>query len=191
MLSDVLLMVLDAIFGFFTLVLMARFYMQWMRVGFRNQLGYFVMRTTDWLVLPLRRLIPGVRGLDLASLMPAVLLQSLQFFITLLVRNASFGAEAAQLLLVFLAHGLLEVIKLSVYLLIGVVFMSVVLSWVNPYSPLRGVLEVFSQPFLGPLQRRIPPIGNVDLSPLVLLLVLQVILTLISHAHAGLLPYLL
>lgn len=191
MLSDVMLLILDAVAGFLTLALLARFYMQWMRVGFRNQLGFFVMRVTDWLVLPLRRLIPGVRGLDVASLLPAILLQALLVALTLGLKGATLRAEPLQLVFVFLGFGLLEVIKQSVYLLIGVVLLSAILSWVNPYSPIKPLLDVFAQPFLGPLQRRIPTVGNVDLSPLVLLLALQIVLSVIAHARGALLPYLL
>ena len=191
MLSDVLLMITDAIVGFFTLVLLSRFYMQWMRVGFRNQLGFFVMRTTDWLVLPLRRVIPGVRGLDLASLIPAIALQALFAVLTLWLKGATVRADPLQLTLVFSGFGMLEVIKQSVYLLIAVVLLSAVLSWVNPHSPIKPLLDIFAQPFLGPLQRRLPNIGNVDLSPLVLLLGLQILLSVVAHARSALLPYLL
>ncbi len=191
MLSDVLLMIIDAIAGFFTLVLLSRFYMQWMRASFRNQLGFFVMRTTDWLVLPLRRVIPGVRGLELASVLPAIVLQALLVAITLSLKGPGLRADPLQLILVLSGFGVLEVIKQSVYLLIAVVLLSAVLSWVNPYSPVKPLLDVFSQPFLGPLQRRLPNIGNVDLSPLVLLLALQVLLSVVAHARAALLPYLL
>ncbi|MEY3202266.1 MAG: hypothetical protein RIR70_1816 [Pseudomonadota bacterium] len=190
MLSDVVLMIIDALASFFTLLLLARFYMQWMRASFRNQLGFFVMRATDWLVLPLRRVVPAVRGLDLASLLPAVLVQAALVVITLLLKGAPLKAEAS-LALVILGFGVLEVFKQSLYLLIAVVLMSAILSWVNPYSPIKPLLDVFAQPFLAPLQRRIPTIANVDLSPLVLLLALQVLLTLIAHARAALLPHLL
>jgi len=191
MLTDVMLMILDAAASFLTFLLLARFYMQWMRVGFRNPLGFFVMRATDWLVLPLRRVVPALRGLDWASLVPAVLLQAALVAATLYLKEASLRAEPLQLALVMLGFGVLEVIKTSVYLLIAVVLISVVLSWVNPYSPVKPLLDVFAQPFLGPLQRRIPTIGNVDLSPLVLLLALQIVLSVIGHARASLLPYLL
>ena len=191
MLADLFLMVVDAVAGFFTMLLLVRFYMQWARVGFRNQLGYFVMRATDWLVIPLRRVVPAVRGLDMASLLPAVVLQSLLVVLTLWLKDLPLRAGLVQLVLVFVAFGVLEVIKLSLYLLIGAVLLSAVLSWVNPYSPLRALLDIFTQPLLGPLQRRMPRIGNVDLSPLVLLLGLQVLLSVLAHARAGLLPYLL
>ena len=71
MLANIFLLVINAAAGFITLMLLARFYMQWQRISFRNQLGQFVVSTTDWIVRPLRRVVPGMFGLDMASLLPA------------------------------------------------------------------------------------------------------------------------
>ena len=71
MLTNILLLLVNAAGSFLTLMLLARFYMQWQRISFRNQIGQFVVTTTDWLVRPLRRFVPGVFGLDMASLLPA------------------------------------------------------------------------------------------------------------------------
>ncbi|MCB1944291.1 MAG: YggT family protein, partial [Thauera sp.] len=71
MLANILLLVIDVAASFLTLMLLARFFMQWQRISFRNQLGQFVVSTTDWIVRPLRRFIPGLFGLDMASLLPA------------------------------------------------------------------------------------------------------------------------
>ena len=60
MLANILLLVVNAAAGFITLMLLARFYMQWQRISFRNQIGQFVVTTTDWIVRPLRRFIPGL-----------------------------------------------------------------------------------------------------------------------------------
>src|SRR5574337_311800 len=73
MLTSILLLLLDTACGFVTLMLLARFLMQWARVSFRNPLGQFVVATTDWAVRPLRRVLPGLMGLDLASLVHGIL----------------------------------------------------------------------------------------------------------------------
>ena len=75
MLANILLLVIDVAASFLTLMLLARFFMQWQRISFRNQLGQFVVSTTDWIVRPLRRFIPRLFGLDMASLLPAWLVQ--------------------------------------------------------------------------------------------------------------------
>ncbi|NMF91088.1 YggT family protein [Aromatoleum petrolei] len=180
MLGNVLLLVLDTAFGFITLMLLARFFMQWQRVSFRNQVGAFVVATTDWLVRPLRRVIPGVLGLDLASLLPAWVLQTLFVFIELSLRGAALNGNPGALILGLWGLGLLEVARMAIYLVFGVVLMSAILSWVSPHAPAAPVFHNLSAPFLRPFRRILPPIANVDLSPLVLLLVLQIVLMLLG-----------
>ncbi|NMG45749.1 YggT family protein [Aromatoleum toluvorans] len=180
MLGNVLLLILDTAFGFITLMLLARFFMQWQRVSFRNQIGAFVVATTDWVVRPLRRVIPGVLGLDLASLLPAWVLQTLFVFIELSLRGATLGGNAGGLILGLWGLGLLEVARMAIYLVFGVVLMSAVLSWVSPHAPAAPVFHNLAAPFLRPFRRILPPIANVDLSPLVLLLVLQVVLMVLG-----------
>ncbi len=175
MLTNLLLLIIDAVTGFLSVTLLARFYMQWQRVSFRNQMGQFVMAVTDWLVLPLRRFVPATRGLDWASLLPAIVLQGLAVVLMLSLRSIGPGGALHAVLGVLLL-GSLEVVKMFIYLLIGVVLLSVVLSWVNPYAPIAPVLNSLSRPFLEPFQKVLPTLGNVDLSPLVLLLVLQILL---------------
>ena len=180
MLGNVVLLILNTAVGFLTLMLLARFFMQWQRVSFRNQIGQFVVATTDWLVRPLRRVIPGLMGFDLASLLPAWVLQTLLVFVELWLRGAPLGENTAGVLLGVLGLGLLELVRMAIYLVIAVVLMSAVLSWVNPHAPAASVFHNLSAPFLRPFRRVIPPIANVDLSPLVLLLVLQIVLMVVS-----------
>lgn len=180
MLGNVLLLILNTAAGFLTLMLLARFFMQWQRVSFRNQIGQFVVATTDWIVRPLRRVIPGLMGIDFASLVPAWLVQTLMVFIELWVRGVPLDGSVAGLLLGVWGLGLLELLRMAIYLVIAVVLMSAVLSWVSPHAPAAPVFHNLSAPFLRPFRRVIPPIANVDLSPLVLLLVLQIVLMIVS-----------
>lgn len=180
MLGNVVLLILNTAVGFLTLMLLARFFMQWQRVSFRNQIGQFVVATTDWLVRPLRRVIPGLMGFDLASLLPAWVLQTLLVFVELWLAGAPLGENMAGVALGVLGLGLLELVRMAIYLVIAVVLMSAVLSWVNPHAPAAAVFHNLSAPFLRPFRRIIPPIANVDLSPLVLLLVLQIVLMVVG-----------
>lgn len=191
MLQTIALMVLDAVVSLFVITLLLRFYMQWMRVSFRNQMGGFVTQLTNWLVLPLRRVVPGVGGLDLSSLIPAILLKAFYVAAVLWYRGPPAGSSMVGLWAVVLTVGLLEVIRLSVWMLIIVVLAAVILSWVNPYSPIAPVLNNLARPFLRPFQKIIPPIANIDLSPLALLLVLQIVLMVIGQVRMSLLPVLL
>lgn len=189
MLSHLLYQVLDWVFGFFTLALLARIAMQWTRASFRNPLGQFVVAVTDWAVVPARRLIPSAFGFDLPTLLLAWLAQAMFHGLVFgLFATAAVATPAAILWLALLAA--VTTARLAIYLLIGSVIISALLSWINPYAPLAPVFNAIARPFLRPLQRLIPTIGGVNLSPLVLLLALQVLLSLLAWAQRMLFPFL-
>lgn len=188
MLTNLLLLILEAVTGFFVFLLLIRFYMQWLRVSFRNPLGQFVVTVTDWLVRPARRVIPGLFGLDMPSLVGAIVLHGGYLTIAFWLKHFSFGAHAGIAIPVILAIAVIELLRFSAYLLIGIVLVSAVLSWVNPHAPLAPLFNSLSRPFLRPFQRLIPPIAQVDLSPLVLLLLLQIVLMLLTWLRVLLIP---
>ena len=190
MLVQILLFILDTVCGFMTLALLVRFAMQWARVPFRNPLGQFIVAVTDWMVRPVRRLIPGLFGLDMASLFLAWLWQVAYQGIALGFTGVLLAVSPAPTLVVALL-ALLEVAKISLYLVIGAVIVSAVFSWVNPYAPLAEVFNTLTRPLLRPFRRIIPPVGGVDLSPLALLLVLQIGLFVIASLRQNVLPLML
>jgi len=190
MLANILLLVLDVAGGFLTLMLLARFYMQWQRVSFRNQLGQFVVTTAYWIVRPLRRFIPGLFGLDMASLLPAWVVQVLLVMAELSLRGAVFSGNTAAVLAGLWGVGLIELLRMMVYLMFAVVLGSALLSWVSPHAPLAPLLNAIAAPFLRPFRRVVPTIANVDLSPLLLLLVLQIVLMVLASARNGFAPLL-
>lgn len=189
MLIQLALLVLETVTGFFVVMLLARFYMQWMRVSFRNQVGQFVVAVTDWMVRPARRVIPGLLGVDLPSLLLALAIHSLYLALAFWLKGFSFGAHPSIALIAILAIGLVELVRYSIYILIGVVIVAVALSWVNPYSPVAPLFSALSRPFLKPFQRWLPPVANVDLSPILLLLVLQIMLLLLTWVRTGLVSF--
>jgi YggT family protein len=164
--------------------------MQWARTPFRNPLGQFIVAVTDWMVRPLRRLVPGLFGLDMASLLLAWLWQVAYQGIALGFTGVLFAVSPAPTLVVALL-ALLEVAKISLYLVMGAVLVSAVFSWVNPHAPLADVFNTLTRPLLRPFRRFIPPVGGVDLSPLALLLVLQIALFVIASLRNGVLPMML
>ena len=190
MLTNILLLLVNAAGGFLTLMLLARFYMQWQRISFRNQIGQFVVTTTDWLVRPLRRFVPGVFGLDMASLLPAWVVQVLMVAIELSLHGAVFSGNVGAVLVGLWGVGLIELMRMIEYLVIAVVLGSAVLSWFGPQAPLAPLLHALAAPFLRPFRRIVPSIANVDLSPLVLLLVLQIVLMVLAGARNGFAPLL-
>ena len=190
MLAQIILFILDSVCGFLTLALLVRFAMQWARAPFRNPLGQFIVAVTDWMVRPLRRVIPGLFGLDLASLLLAWLWQVAYQGIALGLSGVLLAVSFAPALVVALL-ALLEVAKLGVYLVIGAVLVAAVFSWVNPYAPLADVFNTLTRPLLRPFRRFIPPVGGVDLSPLALLLLLQIALFVVAGLRNSVLPMML
>jgi YggT family protein len=176
MIAQAGLFVLDTLIGFLTVALLLRFYMQAFRVSFNNQVGNFIVQLTNWLVKPLRKMLPGLFGLDLASLLPAYLLQVVLLFAVFALRGG-FEMQAPEALLPLLFwQGVLATLRLSIYLLIGALFLQAVLSWVSPYSPLAQPIAQLTRPFLSPIQRLVPPIAGIDLSPLIAILLAQLVL---------------
>ena len=190
MFVQILLFILDTVCGFMTLALLVRFAMQWARVPFRNPLGQFIVAVTDWMVRPLRRLIPGLFGLDMASLFLAWLWQVAYQGVALGLSGVLVAVSPAPTFVVLLL-ALLEVAKIGLYLVIGAVIVSAVFSWVNPHAPLAGVFDTLTRPVLRPFRRFIPPVGGVDLSPLALLLVLQIALFVIASLRHSAMPLML
>lgn len=169
------LFLLDALIGFFTFALLLRFYMQAFRVSFRNQIGAFVVQLTNGLVMPLRKVLPGLFGLDLASLLLAYVLQALLLLAVVSLRGG-LSLDTGNLLGLILWGAVLATLRISIYLLIGALVLQAVLSWVSPYSPLATPLAQITRPFTDPIRRIVPPIAGIDLSLLIVLLLAQTVL---------------
>jgi YggT family protein len=153
--------------------------MQAVRVRPPFSLGQFMFRTTDWLVLPLRRVLPGLGGFDWASLVGGLLVALLSVAIELGVRSA-FAVEP------WLMLSLHSLIHWVVYGFIGLLFLEVIFSWVNPDAPLAPIVRALNQPLMRPLRRFIPPIAGVDLSPILAFLMLRVVLFVTDSLLLGL-----
>jgi YggT family protein len=164
---------LDIVFGLFTYAFLLRFAMQWLRAPFRNPVGQALVALTDWAVKPLRRVLPGYRGFDWATLLLAWLAQFLWLLAIALVAGAPFDVAAIALFAV------IELIKAALWLLIVVVLVQAILSWVAPDGPIAGLLNALTYRFLAPVRRVVPPIGGtLDLSPLIVIVIAQLVLML-------------
>lgn len=181
MLSQIAGMVVDFVGSFFVFMFLARFYFQLLRVPFRNQLGEFVIATTNWMVMPARKLVPSLFGLDLASWACAWLLQAavLALLLTLGGRDLSSAPGIAAGMLFAIA--LVDLLQTSVRILLFAVILQAAMSWLSPHNPLQHVLDIVTRPLLRPIRRVLPPVANVDLSPVVLILVLMILLVPIAE----------
>ena len=154
--------------GFYILAVMLRFLLQCVRADFYNPLVQFLVRITNPPLLPLRRVIPGYRGLDLASLVLAFALQLVEMLLIVLLLGQPVGVGS----LVLLAA--LELLKLLINIYLWGVIIQAVLSWFNPdpYHPAARVLAQLTEPVLRPARRILPPISGVDLSPMLVVIAL-------------------
>jgi YggT family protein len=170
--------VLGALIDLFVLAVLVRFWMQALRAPVRNPIAQFTIALTDFAVKPMRRVIPGFFSLDLASLVVAWLAEFvLQALKLLLLTEASLTENPAVLSAVlFLA--LVQLIRLSIYVFMGAIIIQAVLSWFGSYHPTAPFFDALTRPFLKPIQRAIPPIGGVDISPVLVLIAFQLILML-------------
>lgn len=179
MLTQIIALLLGTATDLLAIGFLARAWMQWSRMPFRNPLGRFVAALTDWAVLPLRRLIPGLLGIDLASVFAAWLVQIAFFGVMAGLTGIAAVAPAALLDVAWIAT--LAVLRMAVYLLMAVVIVAAVLSWINPHSPFAAWFDTLARPLLAPARRLLPPMGGVDLSPLVVLVLLQVVLIVLAN----------
>lgn len=179
MIYQMLSMVLDVIAGLVAGTCLLRLAMQAQRIPFNQPLGRFVFAVTDWIVLPLRKVISPKSRWDLSSLAAAWLVKMLQYLLLWLL--AGGHGQLGLLPLVSLV-GLLQ---LWVSALSALVLVYALMSWVQPGSPMFYTTERLAQPWLAPVRRVVPLIGGVDLSALVLLLVLQLVGMVLAGLQAS------
>ena len=179
MLIQAMIFVLETLVQLWILAVLLRFFAQALRAPFRaragNPLADFIMALTDWAVVPARRVFPSLFRLDTASFVIAWLAAVL-LSLTILLLSGRVGFGSPTFWPGLIAYSLVEVIRLSLYLFVGLMIIQAVLSWVSPYHPLRPFFDALTRPLLRPIQRVVPLIGGVDLSPLFALLLLQVLL---------------
>jgi YggT family protein len=181
MLAQIASLVVDFVGGFFVLMFLLRFYFQWLRVPFRNQVGEFVVATTNWMVKPARRIVPSLMGLDLASFLCAWLMQAAILATLLTISGRDLSSAPGIAAGAIFAISLVDLLALSVKILLFIVIVQAVLSWVSQGNPLQYVLDAITRPMLRPIRRFVPPVANVDLSPLVLMLLLLILLVPIAE----------
>ena len=175
MLYQISTFLLDIAIGILAGACLLRAYMQRQRISFSNPVGRFVFALTDWLVLPLRRLIRSLAGWDLASLLAAYLLVLLEQVALHFLGDAAIGASMLPVLALF------GLARLTISGLTALIIVYAVLSWLPNQSPLADVVGRLCEPLLRPFRRIVPLVGGIDLSPLVLLILLQVLAIVIGN----------
>lgn len=165
-----LVFLVNTLFSLYAMVVLLRFILQMVRADFYNPLSQFVVRATNPLLRPVRKIVPGAWGIDFATLVVFYLVSLLTVLLLLAIAGVS------QPLPTVLGNAVLKCIVLAIHLYFITILIEVILSWVSPgWNPVKALLYTVNAPLLGPFRRLIPSLGGIDLSPLFALILLQFI----------------
>ncbi|CDM42512.1 MULTISPECIES: YggT family protein [Pseudomonadaceae] len=163
-LIEALIYIIQTLGSLYLLIVLLRFILQLVRADFYNPLSQFIVKATQPLVTPLRRIIPGFAGLDLASLVLAILVQLLLMIVTLTLMGYNVGGFILQLLV----WSMIGVTSLFLKVFFFALIISVILSWVAPgsYNPGAQLVNQICEPLLAPFRKLLPNLGGLDISPI-------------------------
>jgi len=167
----VLWLIVETVGSLLAAACVLRLWMVWLGMALRDPVGHFVFTFTEWLVRPLRTIVPRRGHFDGSCLLAALLFAlvlAVVYVLLYALRTPSFGAVVL-LAVLWLARWVL-------WLVMGSLLLQVILSWVNPHAPIAPMLDRLTEPLLAPIQKRLPRLGGVDFSPLVVVLFAQVLL---------------
>ncbi|MBK9244650.1 MAG: YggT family protein [Burkholderiales bacterium] len=174
--ADFLLQTVAVILG---VTLLARAYMNYLGLPARNPLAQFAIALTDWLVRPLRRLARAAGRLDFATLLAAALVAVVFVSLRFLLAGLAMASWPLPGLLLM---AMIELLRWALYLVLWLTLLHAVLSWVNPHAPIAPAVSILARPFLAPFQRALPLVGGIDLSPLVVILIVNVMLIVLARS---------
>lgn len=176
-LTQALLFLVQTAFTLYLIALLLRFLLQLVRAGFHNPIARLLVMVTNPPLLPLRRIIPGYAGIDWALIVLTLVVQAVEIILLALIIGAPIPGAGA-LLVLSLGH----LLRLIIYIYIITVIVQVVLSWVNPhaYNAATVLIDSLNDPLMRPVRRLMPPLGGLDLSPLVVLIGLNLLLIVVA-----------
>lgn len=162
---------IEFLFDIYIVLVLTRFILQAVRADFFNPISQFVVRATNPPLVPMRRVIPGFKGMDMASLVLVLALLIIKVMVVLWLSGYSGPLGPAQLLLV----GVRELASLLLGFAFWAILVRVILSWVapDPDNPVVRIVTQVTEPIMAPARKLLPPMGGLDLSPILVLLVLQ------------------
>lgn len=164
-----LFFLIRTLFDIYTSLLMLRFLLQHVRADFYNPISQFIVKLTNPVVMPARRLVPGYRNYDLATLLLVLVLIIIKIVLLASLGNYSFNIVG------LVVTSLQELVLLVINVFIFAIFVQVILSWINPdpHHPVAGLLRSLTAPVLRPFQQFIKPVSGFDLAPMAALLALM------------------
>lgn len=163
---------ISTIFGLYIIIVLLRFLLQLVRADFYNPLSQFIVKATSPILNPMRRVIPGLFGIDFSSLLLAY---GLQYIVNILLFSLR-GLPVNPLFLLW--HSIGSLITLFLYIYFFAILIQVIISWVNPgtYNPATALIHHITEPVLRPARKIIPPFSGFDLSPILVFIVLNLLI---------------
>lgn len=175
MFSTALNFLLTTVFNLLTLLFLLRFFLQLFKAPFNNPLTYMVVSLTDFAVKPARRIIPSLGKIDLSTLVLALITQFLLQFSLLWLRDLPLSIVGNAVWVSLIGSAFLGIFRTALDVFFYAILLQVILSWVNPQSPISGVLNSLTKPILAPIQRILPVASGMDFSPIVALILIQML----------------
>jgi YggT family protein len=176
LLNNALLFLIKTVLDLLTVAFLLRFYFQLLKVPFQNQAAQMIVTLTNFAVKPVRKIIPSLGKFDISTLLLAYLCQLPLTIFTLWLSEYPLFIVGSGIWLKIFAIAVLGIISISITIFLYAVLIEAVLSWVNPYTPIAPVLNKMTSPILNFLRKFIPAAGNIDLTPLVLIITAQLLL---------------
>ncbi|OGT37924.1 MAG: hypothetical protein A3F11_02830 [Gammaproteobacteria bacterium RIFCSPHIGHO2_12_FULL_37_14] len=172
-LNNSLLFLINTLFDLYVFILMVRLILVWIRADYYHPATQFIIKVTQNLITPLRRIFPNIQKMETATVALILLLEIAKFF---LIMSLSIGVPNILGVAILAAA---DMIKILVNTFFYAILIQALLSWVQPYSPMAELLYRFTSPLMRPIQRIIPPIANFDISPIPVMIGLQLLLMLV------------
>lgn len=172
--AEVLRYLIQTAFGIYIFAVLLRLLLQLARADFYNPISQFVVKLSNPLVLPLRRVIPSIGRLDSATVLLALVLQFLATVIVLALLGVPFGTPNPLIVIAWSAVGILSlVVKVYFFAILAMI----IFSWIAPHShhPALALLHQLTEPAMAPLRRLLPPMGGLDLSPILAFIAINVL----------------
>ena len=163
------LFLINTLFDLYLFILVIRIILVYVGANYFDPITQFIVKFTDFVVKPLRRFLPNIKRFELSSVVLLLVLQLIKFVI---ITNLAIGMPSITSL-VLLAVG--DTLKLIIQTFFYAILLQVILSWVQPYSPVSRVLNQFTSPIMNPLHRIIPTVGGMDITPIPALILLQLL----------------
>ena len=166
---------ISTLFGLYIIIVLLRFLLQVVRADFYNPLSQFIVKATSPVLNPLRRIIPGMFGLDVSSLILAYILQVIENALLFAVRGISVNP------ILLFWHSIGSLLTLVLYIYFFAIIVQIIISWVNPgtYNPATALIHHITEPVMRPARRILPPFSGFDLSPILVFIVLNLLLMLV------------